>query len=295
NSERFFEAELYRLKARALLMRGCAEGEAESLLDQALRTARGQQARSVELRAATDLARLWMKQGKRGEARDVLESIYGRFSEGFDTRDLAEAKTVRSQLQLCCLASPSSARWRLDSRSPDVIVSQIVGDHRDVRGLYALVPFVQLIGILGRTGAVRSPMIQILVRPVEVVVVVDPDFDERACPLQILFQVVIFRPVICQPIISSHMKLEQPDIVFADRRREHLATIRQRVVHVSGLADLAHVDDSIDPNFLDRIIRMIVVLEQALEVDGIDQGSFAISLAVDLYGLLDEWQSRTGA
>ena len=99
NSERFFEAELYRLKARALLMRGAADIEAESLLDQALRTARSQQARSLELRAATDLARLWMNQDKRTEARNVLSSIYRCFSEGFDTRDLKEAKTVLDQLQ----------------------------------------------------------------------------------------------------------------------------------------------------------------------------------------------------
>jgi predicted ATPase/class 3 adenylate cyclase len=99
NSERFFEAELYRLKARALLMRGAPHAEAESLLDQALRTARSQQARMLELRAATDLARLWMNQGKRAEARDVLASIYGRLTEGFDTRDLTEAKAVLAQLQ----------------------------------------------------------------------------------------------------------------------------------------------------------------------------------------------------
>jgi class 3 adenylate cyclase/tetratricopeptide (TPR) repeat protein len=99
NSERFCEAELYRLKARALLMRGTAEIEAESLLDQALRTARGQQARSLELRAATDLARLWMRKGKRAEARDVLESTYRCFSEGFDTPDLKEANAVLVQLQ----------------------------------------------------------------------------------------------------------------------------------------------------------------------------------------------------
>ena len=98
NSERFFEAELYRLKARALLMRGAADIEAESLLDQALRTARSQQARSLELRAATDLARLWMNQDKRTEARNVLSSIYRRFSEGFDTRDLKEAKAVLDAL-----------------------------------------------------------------------------------------------------------------------------------------------------------------------------------------------------
>jgi tetratricopeptide (TPR) repeat protein len=98
NSERFFEAELYRLKARALLMRGARNAEVESLFDQALRTARSQQARSLELRAATDLARLWINQGKRAEARDLLASIYGRFSEGFDTRDLNEAKAVLAQL-----------------------------------------------------------------------------------------------------------------------------------------------------------------------------------------------------
>jgi hypothetical protein len=58
-----------------------------------------EQARMLELRAATDLARLWMNQGKRAEARDVLASIYGRLTEGFDTRDLTEAKAVLAQLQ----------------------------------------------------------------------------------------------------------------------------------------------------------------------------------------------------
>jgi class 3 adenylate cyclase/tetratricopeptide (TPR) repeat protein len=99
NSERFFEAELYRLKARALLVRGAPNAEVESLLDQALQTAHGQQARSLELRAATDLARLWRDQGKRIEARDVLSSIYGRFTEGFETRDLKDAKELLVQLQ----------------------------------------------------------------------------------------------------------------------------------------------------------------------------------------------------
>jgi class 3 adenylate cyclase/tetratricopeptide (TPR) repeat protein len=99
NSERFFEAELYRLKARALLMRGAPNAEVESLLDQALRTARSQQARSLELRAATDLARVWRDQRKRIEARDVLSSIYGRFTEGFETRDLKDAKELLVQLQ----------------------------------------------------------------------------------------------------------------------------------------------------------------------------------------------------
>jgi len=99
NSERFFEAELYRLKARGLLMRGASDAEAESLLDQTLQTARSQQASSLELRAATDLARLWINQGKRTEARDVLAAVYGRFSEGFDTCDLKEADALLAQLQ----------------------------------------------------------------------------------------------------------------------------------------------------------------------------------------------------
>ena len=99
NSERFFEAELYRLKARALIMLGAPYAEAESWLDQALRTARSQQARSFELRAATDLAKLWKNEGKRAKALDVLAPIYGYFSEGFDTSDLKEAKAVLAQLQ----------------------------------------------------------------------------------------------------------------------------------------------------------------------------------------------------
>ncbi len=98
NSERFFEAELYRIRARALIIRGVPDAEAECLLDQALRTARSQQARSLELRAATDLARIWLNQGKRAQARDVLSSILGRFTEGFDTKDLKEANSLLVQL-----------------------------------------------------------------------------------------------------------------------------------------------------------------------------------------------------
>jgi predicted ATPase len=80
-------------------MRGALDAEVESWLDRALRTARSQQARSLELRAATDLARFWMTQGKRAEARVVLSSIYSRFTEGFDTLDLQEAKAVLAQLR----------------------------------------------------------------------------------------------------------------------------------------------------------------------------------------------------
>ena len=99
NSERFFEAELYRLKARALLMRGASDPDAESFLGQALKTARSQQARSLELRAATDLARLWMNQGKRAEALDILSPTYGCFTEGFETPDLKNANTLLAELR----------------------------------------------------------------------------------------------------------------------------------------------------------------------------------------------------
>jgi len=99
NSERFFEAELYRLKAGALLLRGAPDTEVESFLKQALRTSGSQEARSFELRAATDLARFWMAQGRRAEALDLLGPTYARFTEGFDTRDLKDARTLLAELR----------------------------------------------------------------------------------------------------------------------------------------------------------------------------------------------------
>src|SRR5258708_5948092 len=100
NSERIFEAELYRLKARVLLVRGApdAKTEAQSLLDQALTTAGSQHAKSLELRAAMDLAALWIDQGRSEEALDLLAPIYAWFTEGFDTQDLKEAKALLDQL-----------------------------------------------------------------------------------------------------------------------------------------------------------------------------------------------------
>jgi predicted ATPase len=101
NSERIFEAELYRLKARALLVRGApdAKTEAQSLLDQALTTARGQHAKALELRAAIDRAALWIDQGRREEALSFLAPIYASFAEGFDTQDLRLAKALLDQLR----------------------------------------------------------------------------------------------------------------------------------------------------------------------------------------------------
>jgi hypothetical protein len=96
NGELIFEAELYRLKARALLVRGAPKTstEVQALLDQALRIARSQQARSLELRAARDLSALWIDQGRRDEALGLLTTIYAWFTGGFDTQDLKEAKAI---------------------------------------------------------------------------------------------------------------------------------------------------------------------------------------------------------
>ncbi len=63
-----------------------------------MEVARGQRAKSLELRAATSLARLWRDQGKRTEARGLLAPIYGWFTEGFDTADLKEAKALTEEL-----------------------------------------------------------------------------------------------------------------------------------------------------------------------------------------------------
>jgi predicted ATPase len=70
----------------------CAE--AERCLQQALATARGQQARSLELRAATSLSRLWYQQGRQDDASRLLRESHDWFTEGFDTADLQEAQTL---------------------------------------------------------------------------------------------------------------------------------------------------------------------------------------------------------
>ena len=64
----------------------------------AIEIAQHQQAKSLELRATVSLARLWQQQGQRDKARQILEEIYGWFTEGFDTKDLQEAKTMLEEL-----------------------------------------------------------------------------------------------------------------------------------------------------------------------------------------------------
>jgi predicted ATPase len=75
-----------------------AQAEAEGYMRQALEVARRQEAKSLELRAAMSLSRLWQRQGKRDEARQLLAPIYSWFTEGFDTTDLQEAKALLEEL-----------------------------------------------------------------------------------------------------------------------------------------------------------------------------------------------------
>ncbi len=97
--ERWYEAELYRLKGELLLQQSSDnQAEAEACFQQALDVARHQQAKSFELRAATSLARLWQQQGKRQEAHDLLAPVYSWFTEGFDTADLQDAKALLDEL-----------------------------------------------------------------------------------------------------------------------------------------------------------------------------------------------------
>jgi predicted ATPase len=99
HEERWWEAEVYRLRGVLLLRQpGTPQAEAEAWLQLALDVARRQEAKSLELRAAMSLSRLWQQQGKRAEAYEILAPIYGWFTEGFDTADLQEAKALLEEL-----------------------------------------------------------------------------------------------------------------------------------------------------------------------------------------------------
>jgi predicted ATPase/class 3 adenylate cyclase len=93
--ERYWEAEVSRLRGVFLLQQpGIPQTEAETWLQRALDVARRQEAKSLELRAAMSLARLWQQQGRRQKAHELLAPIYSWFTEGFDTADLQEAKAL---------------------------------------------------------------------------------------------------------------------------------------------------------------------------------------------------------
>ena len=97
--ERWWEAEIHRMAGEIALLLGEPDAmKAEAYFERALAVARAQQAKSWELRAAMSMARLWRDQGKTVEARELLSPVYGWFTEGFDTRDLKEAKALLDEL-----------------------------------------------------------------------------------------------------------------------------------------------------------------------------------------------------
>jgi predicted ATPase len=107
--ERYYEAELYRLKGELTLQKlsvlSCqsqpltpSTQEAEACFRKAIEISQRQQAKSLELRAVMSLSRLWQQQGKQKQAHKVLSEIYNRFTEGFDTKDLQEAKGLIDSL-----------------------------------------------------------------------------------------------------------------------------------------------------------------------------------------------------
>jgi predicted ATPase len=99
SKERYSEAEINRVAGEIAIMLPQPHSiEAEGYFERALSVARQQQAKSWELRAAMSMARLWRDQGKRDEAHELLAPVYGWFTEGFDTRDLKEAKALLDEL-----------------------------------------------------------------------------------------------------------------------------------------------------------------------------------------------------
>ena len=98
NSEHMWEAELDRVEGELRKAEGAPATEIEACYTRAIQKAREQSAKSLELRAAISLARLWTEQGRGTEARDLLGPVYGWFTEGFDTADLKEAKTLLDKL-----------------------------------------------------------------------------------------------------------------------------------------------------------------------------------------------------
>ncbi|MEE8180156.1 MAG: AAA family ATPase, partial [bacterium] len=99
NEERYYEAELHRLKGESIKdSSGSSNYKAEESFRKAIDISRKQKSKSLELRAVTSLCRLLQKQGKKIQAREMLEEIYSWYTEGFDTRDLKEAKALLKEL-----------------------------------------------------------------------------------------------------------------------------------------------------------------------------------------------------
>jgi predicted ATPase len=98
DAERYYDAELQRVKGELILAQDHDARKAEACIQQALQIARRQKAKALELRAVTSLARLWNSQGRQAEAYEVLSTTYSWFTEGFDTHDLKNARMLLSEL-----------------------------------------------------------------------------------------------------------------------------------------------------------------------------------------------------
>jgi predicted ATPase len=98
NDERFWEAELYRVRGELLLAQPAVVSDVEACFHRAIEVAAAQRAKSLELRAVMSLAKLWSAQGKQSEARARLADVYGWFAEGFETADLQDARALLDQL-----------------------------------------------------------------------------------------------------------------------------------------------------------------------------------------------------
>ena len=99
--EKWCHADVHRIAGEIALMSPEPDvAKAQQYFERALAVARQQQAKSWELRAAMSMARLWRKQGKRQQARDLLAPVYGWFTEGLDTLDLKQARMVLDELAL---------------------------------------------------------------------------------------------------------------------------------------------------------------------------------------------------
>jgi len=105
NGDRYYESELYRLRGELTLaqskvpsLKSQGQKDVEECFQKAIAIAQRQQAKSLELRAVISLSRLWQQQGKREEAHQLLADVYGWFTEGFDTKDLQEAKALLEKL-----------------------------------------------------------------------------------------------------------------------------------------------------------------------------------------------------
>jgi predicted ATPase len=99
SKEKWCEAEVHRIAGEIALKSPQPDAAiVENYFDRALTVSRAQQSKSWELRAAMSMARLRRDQGKRDEARELLAPVYGWFTEGFDTRDLKDAKALLDEL-----------------------------------------------------------------------------------------------------------------------------------------------------------------------------------------------------